>query len=63
MARINKYLYSFVVQGVYNGWEDLTAETTLPEARKRRREYRDNEGGTYRIVKRREPNPAYVGAE
>lgn len=33
-----------VVQGNYgHGWEDLTAETDRDEARKREREYDDNE--------------------
>jgi len=47
----------YVLQGDYgygDGWEDLTAEDTKEAIRERRREYQDNEGGVYRIVKRRE---------
>ena len=57
MKRPNKYVYLFVLQGNYrHGWEDLTAETLFSEIRARRREYVRNEGGTYRIIKRRELN-------
>lgn len=56
---MNKYTYLLVLQGDYGrGWEDLTAETTWREARARAREYRENEGGTYRTIKRRELNVA-----
>lgn len=60
--RINKYLYIWVLQGKYQpyGWEDLTAENTYTEIRKRRREYRENDPGvSLRIVRRREPNPEW----
>lgn len=64
---MNKYSYLYILQGNYgygHGWEDLTAEeidTRKPwEARKAIRqtlkEYRENEGGCYRIIKRRELN-------
>lgn len=45
---------TYVVQGYYRpyGWEDLTAEETIEEARERMREYRENEGGSYRIRRR-----------
>ena len=46
----------YVLQGNYgygHGWEDLTAENTLTEIRQRLKEYRENEGGTYRTIKRR----------
>lgn len=63
VTRATKYLYPFVLQGCYGGrWEDLTQEDTRAEAAERRREYRDNEGGEYRIVRRRVPNPAFTGA-
>jgi hypothetical protein len=57
--RKNKYVYLWVLQGLYtggHGWEDLTAETSHKEIRKRLKEYRDNEGGRYRIIYRREKN-------
>ena len=64
--RRNAFLYLYILQGDYgygHGWEDLSAEDKAqPGAWKRvvqtRKEYRDNEGGTYRIIERREPNPA-----
>ena len=44
----------YVLQGNYgHGWEDLTAESSIAEIRQRLREYRENEGGNYRTVKRR----------
>jgi len=58
----NKYSYLYVLQGYYSyGWEDLTAEdknspgayTRIKETRK---DYRENEGGQYRIINRRELN-------
>lgn len=45
----------FVLQGDYgygHGWEDLCAEETRKEAKERLKEYRENEGGNYRIVRR-----------
>lgn len=46
----------YELQGNYGrGWECLTTEETYVEANLRRREYRGNEGGSYRIVKRRVP--------
>jgi hypothetical protein len=56
MAYTRKTRDEFVLQGNYgygNGWEDLTAEETRKEIRARLREYRENEGGNYRIVCRR----------
>lgn len=56
--RVNKYLYLFVLQGKYgHGWEDLSAYDSWKDASQGRREYRDNEGGAYRIIYRRELNP------
>lgn len=57
--RTNKYLYLFVLQGYYdadNGWEDLTASEDEREINTDLQAYRANEGGRYRIVKRRDPN-------
>lgn len=59
MTRIPKTLPVFVLQGHYGRWEDLTAEDSASEIKARLREYIDNEGGRYRVVRRRVPNPAY----
>lgn len=54
---MNKYTYLFVLQGCYcYSWEDLTAEESRKEIIQRRKEYRENEGGLYRIIRRRELN-------
>lgn len=54
-AMANKYEYLWVLQGQYGfGWEDLTASEVYREVRANLREYMSNEGGRYRIVKRRE---------
>ena len=51
---MNKFEYLFVLQGYYAfGWEDLTTEDTLREAKEQMRTYRENEGGTYRVIQRR----------
>jgi hypothetical protein len=60
---MNKYQYVHVLQGNYgygDGWEDLCADESRKEVRQNLREYRENEGGNYRIIERRESNPAYV---
>lgn len=45
--------YECVLQGDYgHGWEDLCAEETYKAAVAQRQTYRENEGGTYRIVRR-----------
>lgn len=52
-----KYEYLVVLQGNYgygHGWEDLTASTLYREVRQNLKEYRENEGGNYRIIQRRE---------
>lgn len=57
MSKPTKYLYLYVLQGRYegpHGWEDLGASESWREIRRERREYRENEGGDYRIVQRRE---------
>ena len=46
----------WVLQGNYSyghGWEDLCAEEFRTEINQRLKEYRENEGGTYRVVTRR----------
>ena len=58
MAYIRKTKDIFELQGNYgygDGWECLTAEESRREIRERLREYRENEGGRYRIVRKREP--------
>ena len=45
----------YVLQGKYpgpHGWEDLTAEETKEDIKQRLKEYRENEGGSYRIIRR-----------
>ena len=44
----------YEVQGYYQGWECVCAETSRKEARARLKEYKENEGGSYRIVLKRE---------
>ena len=50
-----KTVTEYAVQGSYGwGWEDLTTEDTLHEAKKRLREYDENEEyARHRIIKRR----------
>lgn len=51
--RITETYYE--LQGNYGqGWECLCSESSYKEARQRRKEYRENEGGNYRIVTKRE---------
>lgn len=51
---VNKYEYLHVLQGRYGqGWEDLCAGTWR-EMRDDCKAYRNNEGGAYRIIQRRE---------
>ncbi len=63
--RINKFNYLYILQGNYgtHGWEDVTAAEHTPQGHKEIRanlkDYRQNEGKTYRIISRREPNPEY----
>jgi hypothetical protein len=59
--KTRKFDYLAILQGHYgvHGWEDLCAAdddaTGWREMRQNRREYRDNEGGSYRIIRRRVP--------
>jgi hypothetical protein len=67
--RMNKFDYMYVLQGNYgygHGWEDLTATCdksfkSWKEIKADIRCYRENEGGTYRIIERRELNPNFKG--
>lgn len=53
----NKYTYLYVLQGNYGyGWDDLTASESFLEIRSDKKSYRENGGGNYRIIKRRELN-------
>ncbi len=56
MKRKNKYTYLWILQGHYgfHGWEDLTASESFREVRDDLKDYRENEGGHYRIIQRRE---------
>lgn len=60
---MKKYTYLFVLQGNYgygHGYEDLTASESWKEIRQSLKEYRENEGGCYRIIKRRELNQVTI---
>jgi len=59
MKKNNKFSYIYVLQGQYGqGWEDLTAEDQnlagWKAIKQTHKEYCENEGGNYRIIKRRE---------
>ena len=57
MKKQNKYRYLVVLQGNYGyGWEDLTASEDYKEIKQDLKDYRENEGGKYRIINRRELN-------
>lgn len=52
--RQTKYEYLHVLQGRYGyGWEDLCASESRAEVRQNLKEYRENEGGCYRVIQRR----------
>lgn len=55
VARL-KYTYLYVLQGNYGTWEDLAASENRKEMLDNKRDYEMNEGGAYRIIKRREKN-------
>ena len=64
---MNKFNYLYVLQGNYgygHGWEDLTAAINSfkgwKEVKADKKSYVENEGGTYRIIERRELNPEWV---
>ena len=54
--KTNKYSYLYILQGYYQGWEDLTFSDTMKDAKSDKKDYVANEKGSYRIIKRREPN-------
>ena len=56
MKKKNKYTYLHVLQGNYgygHGWEDLCSSESYREVRQNLQEYRENEGGVYRLINRR----------
>jgi hypothetical protein len=60
----NKYQYLHVLQADYGyglGWEDLVTSESWREVKQDLKAYRGNEGGIYRLIKRREVN-AEIGA-
>lgn len=64
VTRHQKTVLVYVVQVHYgSGWEDVTEEETLSEARDRRKEYRENVRYPVRLIRRREPNPLYQESE
>lgn len=63
--RVNKFCYLLIIQGCYGAWEDLHAENKAitgyrGRARGIMRDYVKNEGGIYRIITRKIPNPDYT---
>lgn len=55
MTEVTNITYLFVLQGKYaQGWEDLTAGYDLAEIRMDHKRYIHNEGGKYRVVRRKE---------
>lgn len=53
LARKPKTELLYVVQGLYQGWEDLTASNDYKEARADLKAYRENADTTYRLISRR----------
>lgn len=52
--KTNKYSYLWIIQGLYQRWEDLSAYESLREAKADLKAYRVNEQGTFRVIQRRE---------
>ena len=60
VTRQQKTILVYVIQQHYgSGWEDVTQEEILSEARNRRKEYRENTKYPTRLIRRREPNDLY----
>ena len=51
--KANKYTILHVVQGLYMGWEDLTASDSRQEAMEDIKAYRANEKGAFRLITRK----------
>jgi hypothetical protein len=63
--RINKFIYLYVLQSNYgygHGFEDIDASEKYCDMIASKKCYRENEGGNYRIIQRREINPNFTGA-
>lgn len=63
MAKVNKYLYEIVVQEnvAGMGWVDACTESTMKDAKRTAKEYRENGYGARVIANRRTLNPEYKG--
>lgn len=64
VTRHQKWITVYVIQVHYGGrygWEDVTQEELLSEARDRRKEYRDNVQYPVRLIRRKERNELYQG--
>ena len=62
ITRHQKYITVYVIQQLYGngtGWEDVTEEETLSEAKDRGKEYRENTDYPTRLIYRRELNDLY----
>lgn len=61
----NKYIYFWVIQGYYCGWEDLSwydkKECKHLDVLQDLREYRRMDEHPKRVIERRELNPDYKG--
>lgn len=56
MAYIRKTIDRWDIMGNYGyGWDCECSEYTKKEAVQRLKEYRENGGGVYKLIKRREP--------
>jgi hypothetical protein len=53
---MSKYQYLWIIQGYYQGWEDLSAYELWREAKIDLKAYRENQPGIYRLIQRRELN-------
>jgi hypothetical protein len=61
MPRESKYELLYVLQGSYgHGWEDLTESTDRKEVLQDLKSYRENEGGSYRIIHRKVLKPGFT---
>lgn len=51
---MNKFTYLYVLQGLYGDtYEDLTQSESYKEIKNDFKAYKDNEKGSYRIIKRK----------
>ena len=55
MAYIRKTKDNYILMGLYCGkWEELASYDNMAEARADKKAYRENERGSYKIIKKRE---------